>query len=152
MSNTDVKIKTKSEFFKYSVRGIIEQDGKYLLMRFLDVAEDLLSGFYFLGGCVEIGEDSYTAIKREIKEEIGCEIEAKFICFVENFYHHANKLCHDVGGLFLIKPLSQLPMEDFIVIENDKGEEKKLEFKWLTKEQLATFDVRPKMVLVTFNK
>ena len=43
----------------------------------------------------------------------------------------------------MIKPKQQLQMRDYERIENDKGEEKLLEFKWVTPEELKNIDLRP---------
>lgn len=43
------------------------------------------SVFYTLGGKIEAEEDDYECLKREIKEEIGCEVEEKSIKFLKEF-------------------------------------------------------------------
>ena len=37
-------------------------------------------------------------------------------------------------------------MKDYEIMENDKGEEKLLEFKWVTLEELRDIDLRPKNI------
>ena len=37
-------------------------------------------------------------------------------------------------------------MKDYEIMENDKGEEKLLEFKWVTLEELREIDLRPKNI------
>mgnify|MGYP000895567196 CR=1 FL=1 len=61
-----------------SARGVIEHNGKYLLVR-LFVAES----FWCLpGGGVEEGEDLIAALKRELHEELGVEPEVGNLLFV----------------------------------------------------------------------
>ena len=37
-------------------------------------------------------------------------------------------------------------MKDYEIMENDKGEEKLLEFKWVTLEEVRDIDLRPKNI------
>ena len=41
--------------------------------------------FYALGGKIEKGEDDYDCLKREVKEEIGCEIDESSLNFLKEF-------------------------------------------------------------------
>lgn len=52
-------------------------------------------------------------------------------------------MCHGIEFYYIIIPKTQLPMKDYERVENDKGEEKNLEFKWVTAEQLINIDLRP---------
>jgi 8-oxo-dGTP pyrophosphatase MutT (NUDIX family) len=57
------------------------------------------------GGGVEAGEDLYTAIKRELKEELGAEVEV--ICkigVVSDYYNLIHR--HNINNYFLCKALS----------------------------------------------
>ena len=58
-----------------------------------------------VGGRIRLGEDSYTALKRELKEELG-EIadmlgEGKFVGLDENFYNWQGKHVHEYGFYYL---------------------------------------------------
>ena len=100
--------------------------------------------YHIPGGHIEIGEDSKQAVIREIKEEIGCDVkEAKLFSIEENFWTRNNKKCHGIEFYYIIKPKQQLQMQDCEKIENDKGEEKLLHFKWVTLEELKEIDLRP---------
>lgn len=72
------------EEFKLNVRaaGVIIHNGKVLAHR------NINSNHYALiGGRVKIGEDSSNTIKREIKEELGKDIEITgYIATIENFF------------------------------------------------------------------
>lgn len=48
------------------------------------------SVFYTLGGKIETGESDWECLKREVKEEIGCEIEEKSIKFLKEFEDEAH--------------------------------------------------------------
>lgn len=135
----DLKIKTESEEFHGRTCGIIKQEDKFLIMRV-----NKTSYYHIPGGHIEIGEDSKKAVNREIKEEIGCDIEkAKLFAIQENFWTRNNKKCHGIEFYYIIEPKQKLKMEDYEKIEIDKGEEKLLEFKWTTPEELKDIDLRP---------
>lgn len=135
----DLKIKTEKEEFHVRTCGIIKQEDKFLIMRV-----NKTSYYHIPGGHIEIGEDSEQAVIREIKEEIGCDVqEASLFSIQENFWIRNAKKCHGIEFYYIIKPKQQLQMQDYETIENDKGEEKLLEFKWVTAEELKNIDLRP---------
>ena len=135
----DLKIKTEAEEFHVRTCGIIKQENKFLIMRV-----NKTPYYHIPGGHIEIGEDSKQAVIREIKEEIGCDVqEAKLFSIEENFWTRNNKKCHGIEFYYIIKPKQQLQMQDCEKIENDKGEEKLLHFKWVTLEEIKEIDLRP---------
>lgn len=135
----DLKIKTEAEEIHVRTCGIIKQENKFLIMRV-----NKTPYYHIPGGHIEIGEDSKQAVIREIKEEIGCDVkEAKLFSIEENFWTRNNKKCHGIEFYYIIKPKQQLQMQDCEKIENDKGEEKLLHFKWVTLEELKEIDLRP---------
>lgn len=135
----DLKIKTEKEEFHGRACGIIKQLNKFLIMRV-----DKTSYYHIPGGHIEIGEDSEQAIIREIKEEIGCDVQkASLFVIQENFWTRDNRKCHGIEFYYMIKPKQQLEMKNYETIENDKGEERLLEFKWVTSKELKNIDLRP---------
>lgn len=135
----DLKIKTAEEEFHGRTCGIIKQENSFLIMRVNET-----SYYHIPGGHIEIGEDSKQAIIREIKEEIGCDIKkADLFAIQENFWTRNNKKCHGIEFYYIIEPKENLEMKDYQKIEIDKGEEKLLDFKWATSEQLKDIDLRP---------
>jgi mutator protein MutT len=90
------KIKCKNNFdqivelprdkfvFRPSVYGIILDKGEAVFMK--NKSNDKL---WFPGGGVEIGETLEEALKREIMEEVGLEVEmGKMVLFKENFFYY----------------------------------------------------------------
>lgn len=135
----DIKIKMEEEEFHCRACGIIKQENSFLIMRVNET-----SYYHIPGGHIEIGEDSKQAIIREIKEEIGCDIEkADLFAIQENFWTRNNKKCHGIEFYYIIEPKEKLEVNDYQKIEIDKGEEKLLDFKWATSEQLRDIDLRP---------
>lgn len=135
----DLKIKTEKEEFHARACGIIKQKNSFLIMRV-----NKTPYYHIPGGHIEIGEDSKQAVIREIKEEIGCDIEkAELFAIQENFWTRNDQKCHGIEFYYIIKPKQELQMKDYERIENDKGEEKLLEFKWVTSKELKDIDLRP---------
>lgn len=138
----DLKIKTEREEFHVRTCGIIKQENKFLIMKV-----NKTSYYHIPGGHIEIGEDSEQAVIREIKEEIGCDVkETKLFSIQENFWTRNNKKCHGIEFYYIIKLKQQLQMQECEKIENDKGEEKLLHFKWVTLEELKDIDLRPSTI------
>ena len=135
----DLKIKTEKEEFHGRTCGIIKQENKFLIMRV-----DKTPYYHIPGGHIEVGEDSEQAIIREIKEEIGCDVQkANLFVIQENFWTRDNKKCHGIEVYYMVKPKQKLEMKNYERIENDKGKERLLEFKWVTSKELKIIDLRP---------
>lgn len=138
----DVKIKSDEGNFKYRVCGIVINDNKVLTVK-IDK-----NTFYCLpGGHVHLGEDSLSAVKREIKEEVEIEAdEVKLFSIMENFFFDKNngKPFHEMGYYYIIKPKNLgEKANDYSFVENDCGELKNLEFKWIKLEEIDKIDFRP---------
>ena len=137
----DVKIKSEEGRFKYRVCGVIVNGNKVLAV---DIANN---GFYcFPGGHVHLGEDTLTAVKREMKEEV--EIEAddvQLYSIIENFFKLENgKPFHELGFYYIFKPKNLGDKaKDYTRIENDDGELKELKFKWIDLDEIDKVDFRP---------
>lgn len=145
-SHNDITLKTENDMFYYSVRGIIKQSNKYLVMR-VTKPDGSQNSFHFPGGHVEVGEEAEQTIRREILEEVGCEVkDVNLFAFIENFWKYNGMLGHGIELAFITTPLTPLKTEDYYKIEVDKNVEKKLEFKWLTTNELKNFDVRPAII------
>ena len=145
-THTDIKLKTNNHQFYCSARAIIKQNDQYLVMM-VTKQDGSTTSFHYPGGHVEIGETTKQAVIREIREEIGCELkDVKLLALVENFWEHQGTLGHGLELFYLATPLTPLNPKDYTTIENDKGGEKQLAFKWLTAEELKNFDVRPAII------
>lgn len=139
-----IKIKTDNYNFKFRVSGLVIKNNKILLVDMDD------SGFLCLpGGYVELGETTEEAVKRELAEEIGktCEI-SKYLGVVENYFINKNsKKMHEISFYYLMDIIDNIKDEDFTLIENDKGHNIKLDFKWIDLDKIHLFDVRPRFLI-----
>lgn len=128
---------------KLNVRttGVFINNGKIL------VHESIKNGHYALpGGRVKVKEDSITALKREVLEELNLEIEnTPFIGAVENFFTAFETKYHEY--MWMIKG----DFKDKSIYEKDTiighEEEKNLIFKWIDIDKLKEVDFRPLEVI-----
>jgi len=107
---------------KLIVAALIEKDNKFLLTK--EILESGTEYWIIPGGGVEFGENLADAVKREIKEEIGLEIE---IIDLINFKESIN-LRYDYHTLIFF--FRAKPLNDTISLED-----KVLEAKFFTKEE-----------------
>lgn len=115
-----------------AVKAIIEKDNKYLFL-----TQKLVSGkiiFDIPGGKVEKDENPYETLKREVKEEIGIEIEINEP--VGLFWFNNEKLnMQIVCTAFKCKAKSY----EFN-IDSNPADENILEYKWLTLDEIINSD------------
>jgi 8-oxo-dGTP diphosphatase len=105
--------------FRPSVYGIIVNDGNVLLLNTVH------TGTYSLpGGGIEIGETIENALKREVREETGIEIEiVNFFRFEEQFFYYdpADVAIHSFLFFYLCRP------KTFAICNDDQVEDEAVE-------------------------
>ena len=131
----DVKIDCSEGKFKFRVGGILKVNDKYLTVKIQD------NDFYCLpGGHVELGEDTDSAVLREMKEELGSDVEIdRLVSIIQNFFKAKDgRTFHELGYYYIVEPknIEDVNLEDYVVTENDKGKLVRLEFRWFTLEEL----------------
>ena len=150
----DIIIKNGDNSFHSRVRGILEQEGKFLIMRVNEA-----NYFHFPGGHIEIGESSEQATVREIKEEIGVDvIVEKLVCVSEQFFGKVDKRIHETVFYFNVKPKENFKMENTVRFEKGtgihSGKTNRNELLWVTVEEMQILDVKPEVIkkLIVDNK
>lgn len=102
--------------FNYRVAGIIIRNNHILVCR-----EDDQDYVFLPGGRVEFSEPSDEALKREIKEELGCKAKLGGLLFcVENFFDLEGERFHEIGKYYLVT----LPDEFLFETEKPDSSEK----------------------------
>ena len=127
----DIDIRNDDGQFKFRSCGIIVNKDKVLIQKMAK-----LEGYCFPGGHVELGETSYDAVIREIKEELHIDTEVtKLLCVNENIYTNtSNKIGHEIAYYYLLKPLQELPEKEFDSKETSIGSVQ--HFKWVNIKEL----------------
>ncbi|MBQ3048018.1 MAG: NUDIX domain-containing protein [Clostridia bacterium] len=147
--STDVKLNLSDRKFKFRVAGIVEHKDKILIVRMRD------NPFYcFPGGHVEILEDTYAAVKRELNEELYFKVNINKLIYIhENFFKEGEKGFHELCFYFKCTPVdNSLNTDSVIWSEIDKGEELTHEFVWVDKNKLSVENVQPKDIVKSFLK
>lgn len=126
--------------FRISGGGIVIDQGKILLVRYLDSrGKGYLAG---PGGGVLVNESTSQAVAREVLEETALKVKPKKILFVEDMLSKRHRiikiwfLCDLVGGKLTLTPGAK--------------EEKILEVGWYRREQLDNEIVYP-IPLIQYN-
>lgn len=138
----DIRIDNVKGSFKLRVAGILKRDdGKFLVQR---VGSNI---FYCLpGGHAEVGETLSQAVQRELEEELQFNIQVVRLGFmIENFYFSNKTLSdmHETGFYYYLKSPKKFNCDSWSVQEIDKGVEKVLEYRWVSKDELRDIDFRP---------
>ena len=141
----DVKIDSVEGKFKFRVCGIVRVNNKYLTVKIQN------NDFYCLpGGHVELGEDTDSAVLREMKEELGYEVKiVRLVSIIQNFFKAKDgRNFHELGYYYIVEPVNidEVNLEDYIRMENDKGEMKRLEFRWFTLDELKETRFLPEVL------
>ncbi|MCB2342901.1 NUDIX hydrolase [Clostridium estertheticum] len=128
--------------FNYRTCGVITDDKRILLHRVID------NDFWVLvGGRVQMLESSECAIKREIKEELGVDIEInRLLWTVENFFKFGDKDYHELSTIYLVN----LPKESWIINQQgsfDGIEGKRLIYKWFNFDELNLLNIKPSFLI-----
>ena len=108
---------------KVIVGGIIEKDGKYLLVQ--EAKKKCYKKWNFPAGHLDFNESLEQGAIREIKEETGCDVKLDGICYI------ANRILED-DLLVMIAFNAKLIKED---IKFDK--EEILDVKWFSYDEIV---------------
>ena len=111
------------------VAALIEKNNKVLIAKRSTGDPNVMGKWEFPGGKVELGEDEFCAIEREIKEEFELDIKAKEF-LINNICEYPTKTvdlrlysCDYIDGNFNLLDHS--------------------EYKWVSKDALLNYDLAP---------
>ena len=128
---------------KLNVRAacIIKHNNKILVHR--NINKD---HYCLIGGRVEIGESSEDAIKREVQEELGKEIQIDcYISTVENFFKMKDSKYHEYMFIYQaeFKEEKDKLIED--TLQNMEGKDF-LRYEWLDLNKIDNYTILPKVI------
>jgi 8-oxo-dGTP diphosphatase len=112
------------------VAAIIENDQNEILCALRSPAMSMGNQWEFPGGKVEENEDPYTALVREISEELGCTIETSHEIFNDNTHEY------DAIAVNLLSIKAKIVQGTPIAREHSK-------LIWLKREKLASLKWAP---------
>jgi 8-oxo-dGTP pyrophosphatase MutT (NUDIX family) len=96
------------------------------------------------GGRCELNEATNDALRREMQEELGIDVQVeRLLWVVENFFEYDGRNCHEIGFYYLMSIADQSPL-------HDRGDEflgdefgLPLIFKWHDMQELDSLAVYP---------
>lgn len=106
------------------------------------------------GGRVEIGETAEAAVRREMREELGTDVQVVgLLAVVENLFTYRGRLQHGLEMHFNVTLPADSPLvgcEPFERVEDggvglngDNTSCTRLQFKWFHVSQISSIDLRP---------
>lgn len=131
------------EDYKLNVRaaGIIIHNNKVLTHR------NLNSNHYtFIGGRVEIGEDSATTVKREIEEELGKKAEIiEHGGVIENFFEMKGSKYHEILFIHRAEFVNEEDKKIEYTLKNREGKDY-LQYEWVNIDKIDDYPVKPAII------
>jgi 8-oxo-dGTP pyrophosphatase MutT (NUDIX family) len=140
----ELSFQTDGRKFLYRVGGIAVRDGRVLVHQW--PSDD---DFYCVpGGRAEFGEDAAGALRREMREELGCEVTVgRLLWVVENFFTYAGVETHEVGFYFAIElpdDCMQASGQPWTGHEVDGSE---MYFSWQPIDRLHKIELKPSFLI-----
>ena len=131
------------EDYKLNVRaaGIIIHNNKVLTHR------NTKSNHYtFIGGRVEIGEDSATTVKREIEEELGKKAEIiEHGGVIENFFEMKGSKYHEILFIHRAEFVNEEDEKIEYTLKNREGKDY-LQYEWVNIDKIYDYPVKPAII------
>ena len=100
----DICVPVGDGYVNVRVGAIIMKDGKLLM-----VGNDAVDYCYSVGGRIQLGESAEDALRRELREELGCSLEIDRLGFVhENYFYgdsasNRGKVIYEISFFYYMK-------------------------------------------------
>lgn len=102
-----------------------------------------LDHYALIGGRVEIGESSADTVKREIKEELGKDIEITgYISTIENFFEMKGSKYHEIMFVHKIEFTNEEDKKIEYTMKNIEGKDY-LKYEWIDLENIDECPLLP---------
>ena len=131
------------EDYKLNVRaaGIIIHNNKVLLHKNINE-----NHYALIGGRVEIGENSADTVKREIKEELGKDVEITgYISTIENFFEIKNSKYHEIMFVHKIEFTNEEDKNIEYTMKNIEGKDY-LKYEWIDLDKIDEYLLMPSII------
>ena len=129
--------------YKLNVRaaGVMIHNDKILVHR--NVNSD---HYALIGGRVEIGENSADTVKREIKEELGKDVEITgYISTIENFFEIKSSKYHEIMFVHKIEITNEEDKKIEYIMKNVEGKDY-LQYEWIDLDKIEEYPLLPKAI------
>lgn len=141
-----MNIDFEKDNYRFNARAsaiILNEDKSKILLFKVEDGRD-----YFLlpGGRIEFYEDSLTAIKREIREEIGYDIDFKLCAIQENFVRKDNRKITQYSFCYKGIYKGIINSDRFVCKDNDNQY-----FYWIDIDKLKSYKVYPESTINLIN-
>jgi 8-oxo-dGTP pyrophosphatase MutT (NUDIX family) len=142
-----VKFDPSIQHYAYRVAGVLLHKGRIL---FQQDPKDLY--WVLPGGSVEFGEQSDSALVREMREELDASVRVvRPLWLMENFFELCGKRWHETGLYFLMefeKPENRYQsVEQFSGVEFFSnfipGKTINMEFRWISPKDFPLTEIKP---------
>lgn len=139
----DLTIDLKEGRLNCRAAGIIIHEGKVL---FHKNTND--SYYALIGGRVQICESSADTIVREIKEEIGKEVEITgYVATIENFFRANEKNYHEIMFVHSVEFCDEDDKKITNTLHNiEGGKDEDVYYEWIKICDIDNYDIRPSII------
>ena len=135
----DITVNVDDYLLNVRTSGILIHDNKILLHKNINEEH-----YALLGGRVAIGENSEEALRREIMEELGKEIEINcYVTTIENLFEMKNSKYYEILFVHEIECKDEEDKKILETMPNKEGKEY-LRYEWVDIDELDKYDLRPK--------
>ena len=131
------------EDYKLNIRAacIIKHNNKVLLHK-----SDDKNHYCLIGGRVELGENSENTIRREIKEELGKEIDITgYVSTIENFFTFEGSKYHEYMFVYEAEFRDEKDRLIEETLSNIEGNDY-LKYYWVDSKDIDNVDIKPKVI------
>lgn len=139
----DLTIEVDGGLLNCRAAAIIIHDGKVLFHR------NTADVYYALiGGRVQMCESSDDTAKREIKEELGKDIEITgYVATIENFFTAKGKDFHEILFVHKAEFIDENDKKITDTLQNiEENKEKNIQYEWLDISKFDKYDIRPSII------
>ena len=137
----EMTLKVEDYLLNVRASGIIIHDNKILLHKNINEEH-----YALIGGRVAIGESSEEALKREVMEEMGKEVDIiEGLTTVENFFQMKDSKYYEI---LFVHRLEFKNEDDKKILETIKNVEGKdyLRYEWIDIDEIEKYPLKPKVI------
>jgi len=137
----DITLNVEDYLLNVRASGIIIHDNKILLHKNINEEH-----YALIGGRVAIGESSEEALKREVMEEMGKEVDIiEGLTTVENFFQMKDSKYYEI---LFVHRLEFKNEDDKKILETIKNVEGKdyLRYEWIDIDEIEKYPLKPKVI------